>query len=120
MVQVSERNEKNKGFPFSVDALIQNVFSLLVSEKFREYSNYPYSGYYKFLDPAVNLHDADLIKDILIKDHFNFHINEQRFNQKSDPLMSLNPFGARDDAWRKGRNVLTPMLTLFKVGYLIF
>lgn len=69
----------------------------------REYSNVPYSGYYKFLQPAVNLRDADLIKDILIKDHFSFHINEQQFDKRTDPLMILNPFGARGDTWRKGR-----------------
>lgn len=82
----------------------------------RDYSNVPYSGYYKFLTPAINLRDADLIKDILIKDHFNFHINEQQFDEKTDPLMILNPFGAKDDIWRKARTVLTPLLTLFKVN----
>lgn len=81
----------------------------------RDYANVPYSGYYKFLTPAINLHDADLIKDVLIKDHFSFHINEQQFDEKNDPLMVLNPFGAKDDTWRKARTVLTPLLTLFKV-----
>lgn len=79
----------------------------------------PYTGYYKFLEPAVNLRDPDLIKDVLIKDHFSFHINEIRFDEKADPLMSLNPFGAIDDTWRKARNVLTPLLTLFKVIFLL-
>lgn len=90
----------------------------MFSSKHREYSNVPYSGYYKFLKPAVNLRDADLIKDILIKDHFSFHVNEQQFDEKTDPLMILNPFGARGDVWRKGRTVLTPLLTLFKVHFM--
>lgn len=72
-------------------------------------------GIQKFLEPAVNLNDPDLIKDVLIKDHFSFHVNEIRFDEKADPLMSLNPFGATHDTWRKARNVLTPLLTLFKV-----
>lgn len=88
---------------------------VLSLSKHRDYSNVPYSGYFKFLSPAVNLRDADLIKDILIKDHFSFHINEQQFDEKTDPLMILNPFGARGDTWRKARTVLTPLLTLFKV-----
>lgn len=96
-------------------------FSLILSFHFphfrnRDYANVPYSGYYKFLSPAINLHDADLIKDVLIKDHFSFHINEQQFDEKNDPLMVLNPFGAKDDIWRKARTVLTPLLTLFKVN----
>lgn len=67
------------------------------------------------MNPAVNLRDPDLIKDVLIKDHFSFHVNEQNFNHKFDPLMAHNPFVATDDKWRKGRTVLTPLLTLFKV-----
>lgn len=55
------------------------------------------------------------MKDVLIKDHFSFHINEQNFNKKFDPLMAHNPFVATHDSWRKGRTVLTPLLTLFKV-----
>lgn len=80
-----------------------------------DYTNAPYTGYYKLLNPAINLRDADLVKDVLIKDHFSFHVNEQNFNQKFDPLMAHNPFVATNDSWRKGRSVLTPTLTLFKV-----
>lgn len=67
------------------------------------------------MNPAVNLRDPDLIKDVLIKDHFNFHANEQNFNRHFDSLMMYNPFVATNDSWRKGRTVLTPLLTLFKV-----
>lgn len=85
-----------------------------------DYPNVPYTGYYKILNPAVNLRDADLIKDVLIKNHFNFHVNEQNFNKKFDPLMAHNPFVATNDSWRKGRSVLTPLLTLFKVNIIVF
>lgn len=94
---------------------MESHLALLTEKWYKHYSNVPYSGYYKFLSPAINLRDADLIKDILIKDHFSFHINEQQFDEKTDPLMILNPFGAKDDIWRKARTVLTPLLTLFKV-----
>lgn len=50
-----------------------------------------------------------------MKDHFSFHVNEQDFSPKFDPLMMHNPFAAKDDSWRKARTVLTPLLTLFKV-----
>lgn len=81
----------------------------------RDYPNVPYTGYYKLLNPGINVRDPDLVKDVLIKDHFSFHINEQNFNKKFDPLMAHNPFVATNDSWRKGRTVLTPLLTLFKV-----
>lgn len=67
------------------------------------------------MNPAINLRDPDLVKDVLIKDHFSFHVNEQDFSEKFDPLMAHNPFVATHDSWRKARTVLTPLLTLFKV-----
>lgn len=79
------------------------------------YTNAPYTGYYKLLNPGINLRDADLIKDVLIKDHFSFHKNEQDFNKKFDPLAVHNPFATANEGWRKGRAVLSPTLTLFKV-----
>lgn len=88
-------------------------FTLLT---FSTYTNAPYSGYYKILTPAINVRDAELVKNVLIKDHFSFHTNEQNFNKRFDPLMAHNPFVATDDSWRKGRSVLTPLLTLFKVN----
>lgn len=57
-----------------------------------DFPNVPYSGYYKLLNPAINLWDPDLIKDVLIKDHYHFHNNEQNFNKRFDPLMMFNPF----------------------------
>lgn len=89
--------------------------SLLCEKWYRDYPNAAYTGYYKILNPGINLRDPDLVKDILIKDHFSFHVNEQDFSERFDPLMAHNPFVATNDSWRKGRTVLTPLLTLFKV-----
>lgn len=68
------------------------------------------------LNPAITINDPDLIKDVLIKDHFSFHVNEQNFNKRYDPLTYPNPFVATNEQWRKGRNALTPLLTKFKVN----
>ncbi|XP_055303436.1 probable cytochrome P450 6a13 [Sitodiplosis mosellana] len=89
--------------------------SSLCEKWYNNYPTYPYTGYYKLLNPAINLRDPDLIKDVLIKDHFSFHDNEQHFNKRFDSLMMHNPFVASNDSWRKGRTVLTPLLTLLKV-----
>lgn len=72
-------------------------------------------GYYKLLTPAILLRDIDLIKDVLMKDHFSFHVNEQYFSKRFDPLMEFNPFVATGDTWRRARSILTPLLTLHKV-----
>lgn len=84
-----------------------------------DFPNVPYSGYYKLLSPAINLRDPDLIKDALIKNHSSFHLNEQNFNAKFDPLAAHNPFAAANEVWRKGRTVLSPTTTLFKVSEMI-
>ncbi|XP_031630426.1 probable cytochrome P450 6a13 [Contarinia nasturtii] len=89
--------------------------SSLCEKWYNDYRHEPYTGYYKLLSPAINLIDPDLIKDVLIKHHFNFHDNELHFSKRFDSLMMYNPFVASNDIWRKGRAVLTPLLTLFKV-----
>lgn len=40
-----------------------------------------------------------------------------RFSKRFDSLMMYNPFVASNENWRKGRTVLTPLLTLFKVNH---
>lgn len=81
----------------------------------RDYPNHAYSGYYKILSPCINLRDPDLIKDVLMKDHFSWHRNEQYYSKRFDPLMAHNPFVATGNDWKRGRNMLTPLTTSFKV-----
>lgn len=84
----------------------------------RDFPNAPYVGYYKVLSPGIIVRDPDLVKEVLIKDHFSFHVNEQDFSKRFDPLMQYNPFVAAHEGWRKSRTVLTPLLTLYKVRQL--
>lgn len=92
--------------------------SLLVEKWYKDFPNAPYVGYYKILNPGIIVRDPDLVKDVLIGNHFSFHVNEQDFSKKFDPLMQHNPFVATNESWRKSRSVLTPLLTLYKVSYL--
>lgn len=80
-----------------------------------QFPNVPYVGFYKFSTPAILLRDPDLIKDILIKDHFSFHGNDFMVNERDDPLLSKNPFFTRDEQWKRGRVLLLPLFTISKV-----
>lgn len=82
---------------------------------YRNYPNDAYYGYYELLSPAINLRDPNLIKDVLIKDHFSWHRNEQHFSRHFDPLMSYNPFVATGKKWKRSRTILTPLSTAFRV-----
>lgn len=67
------------------------------------------------LSPAINVRDPDLVKDILMKDHFSWHRNEQHFSKRFDPLMAHNPFVATGESWKRSRSLLTPLSTAFRV-----
>lgn len=67
------------------------------------------------LSPAINVRDPDLVKAILMKDHFSWHRNEQYFSKRFDPLMAHNPFVATDGDWKRSRGMLTPLTTTFRV-----
>lgn len=77
-----------------------------------EFRKYPYIGYYKAFSPGVVALDADLIKDILIKDQAYFYKNELTIDEDSDDIMAKNPFVLSGDKWKSARAVLSPLFTL--------
>lgn len=80
-----------------------------------EYKNAPYIGFYKFATPAIVFRDADLIKNVLVRDHHHFAGNDFPVSEKYDPLFYNNPFFLTGERWRLGRNVLVPTMTAGKV-----
>lgn len=50
-----------------------------------------------------------------MKDHFSWHRNEQHFSKHHGPLISFEPFVARDDVWKRSRGIFTPITTSFRV-----
>lgn len=66
--------------------------------------------------PQLLLKDADLIRDILIKDFKSFENNGAEVNTKVDPLFSKNVFFLKGEEWKWTRTDLIPALTLSKVG----
>lgn len=68
------------------------------------------------LSPAIVTKDPHLIKDILITNFNSFRNNEFEISEKFDPLNAVNPFFCKDDEWREGRKVISPMLSQSKVS----
>lgn len=82
----------------------------------RKYSDEPYVGYYKMLQPAIMARDPDLIKEILSTNFNSFRNNDFKLSKKYDPLTATNPFFNRDDEWKEGRKAISPMLSQSKVS----
>ena len=80
-----------------------------------DYPNAAYIGYYKLLKPAIVVRDPELIKDVLIKDHFSFHANDNAVSERYDPLMLANPFFVVDDEWKRHRGAIASIFTANKV-----
>lgn len=84
------------------------IYLLIWFHFHREYVNVPYIGYYKILTPGLVLRDPDIIKDVLIKNHYNFHRNDFKMSEKADPIMATNPFFCVDEEWRHSRKTIAP------------
>jgi cytochrome P450 len=67
--------------------------------------------------PQILVTDGEGVKDILIKHFKNFSTNEfsDSVDQKSDPLLSLNPFFLNGEEWKEKRNEITPAFTVNRV-----
>lgn len=81
----------------------------------RKYVNEPYVGFYKVMQPAIVVCDADLVKDILSKDFDCFEANDATVSKKYDPLMAANPFFLMRDEWKEARKTIVPAFTISKV-----
>lgn len=85
-----------------------------------EFKNVPYIGYYKLLVPAVVLRDAELIKNVLIRDIQYFAENDFQILEKHDPIFHHNPFLLKAENWKRARNVMVPSMTAGKVSAHIY
>lgn len=75
----------------------------------------PYFGYYKLLKPAIVVRDAELVKNVMIKDFASFQDNDHKISKKSDPLLGQNPFFLSGDEWQTERKNITPSISQAKV-----
>ncbi|XP_002063208.3 probable cytochrome P450 317a1 [Drosophila willistoni] len=69
----------------------------------------PFCGFYALLQPRALVLDRELIRQIMIKDFWNFNDRGMYCNAKSDPL-SADLYGLRGENWKEMRQKLDPSL----------
>lgn len=67
------------------------------------------------MQPAIVLRDADLIKDVLMKDFSSFQNNDFILSERFDPLLATNPFFSTDEVWKMSRKTILPAFSPNKV-----
>lgn len=77
----------------------------------------PFCGFYALLQPRALILDRELIRQIMIKDFWNFNDRGIYCNQKSDPL-SGDLYGLRGDSWKEMRQKLDPVFERDRMAWL--
>lgn len=93
----------------SLPANTLKIYNALAPNKF--------AGIYIFYKPILFVRDAELIKNILIKDFHHFSDRSFDFAHKQDPL-SLHLFNLAGEEWKILRHKLTPTFTSGKMKLL--
>ncbi|KAF4518426.1 hypothetical protein B566_EDAN002079 [Ephemera danica] len=76
-----------------------------------QYTDQPYVGFYQGPVPTLLVRDADLIKNILVKDFSHFTDHGLKISEKADPLMYMNLFHLRGQKWKDMRAKFAPTFT---------
>lgn len=112
-----------RGFPsdkpnFPLDSLTGVGTKFHNSEKldefYRRFKGERVFGLFFVFQPAIAVHDLDLIQSILVKDFSYFHDHFLYYNEKEDP-MSANMVSIEGQKWRDRRTKLTSVFTSGKI-----
>nr|QZM07451.1 cytochrome P450 monooxygenase CYP347AD2 [Lasioderma serricorne] len=87
----------------------------IYAEIYKQYKHLPWVGVYNWRNPFLMLCHPDLVRDIMVKEFNHFHDNIMESNDKTDPLLSRNPFVLKGDKWKETRTQLVPAFTSTKV-----
>lgn len=77
-----------------------------------------YVGIMDFATPAVMVRDAELIKDVAVKNFDNFPDHRSFVDENIDPIFGKNVFSLRGDRWKEMRNTLSPSFTASKMKFM--
>ncbi|XP_055623205.1 probable cytochrome P450 28d1 [Toxorhynchites rutilus septentrionalis] len=86
-------------------------------EIYNDYKDEPVVGYFSIRTPQLMIRDPELIKEVLSKSFLYFAANDMAglVDEKSDPLMSRNPFGMTGEKWKTTRAEITPAFTANRI-----
>ena len=85
---------------------------------YRTYSDVRYFGFFHFGVPLVMVKDADLLREILVK-NFDHFVNHKAFiTEQMDPVIGRNLFTLEDQRWRDVRSKLSPSFTASRMKFL--
>ncbi len=92
----------------------QEHISLAYQRWHNTYTNVPYVGFYKLLQPAVMIRDPELQREVLVKAFMNFQTNDVTISD-GDELLRSNPFFVSGEEWRQGRALFASFLSANKI-----
>ncbi|KAJ9594886.1 hypothetical protein L9F63_013811 [Diploptera punctata] len=76
----------------------------------------PYVGIFFFDQPALLIRDLDLVKNILVKDSYEYFMDRiMNMDEKVDPMGGKNMFSLKGEKWRFMRSKMTPTFTSVKM-----
>ncbi|XP_049938537.1 probable cytochrome P450 6a20 [Schistocerca serialis cubense] len=80
-------------------------------EIYRKMDGVPFCGVYRFREAALLVRDAELVRQMLVRDFPSFQDNNIFVDEKLDPAFARNPFFLKGERWRKVRSQLSPSFT---------
>lgn len=72
-------------------------------------------GFFSLIQRSFLVTDAEIIKQITVKDFDSFVNHDLNFNEEIDKLSGKMLFALIDDEWRNMRNILSPIFTSSKM-----
>ena len=109
-----------KPFPFLgnlKDVLLQKVdIGHHLKNIHDEFRGMPYVGIFFFNQPALLISDLNIVKDILVKDSYEYFMDRiVDMDENIDPMGGKNMFSLKGEKWRFMRSKMTPTFTSVKM-----
>lgn len=111
---VSEYGNKHFLFGSFQDVFRQKTSAPNLLHKIYTEGKEPFVGFYMLQKPALLIRDADLIRQMFVRD-FNVFSNHFFGSSSSDPITSKNLFSLQGSEWKYLRTKLSPIFTSGKL-----
>lgn len=121
---------KNRGIPYIKPLPFVGNFKDVVLQKhgighylktvYDEHKDKSYVGIFAFDQPALVIHDLDLIKSVLVKDAHVFMNHKFTVQEATDPLLHNGIFSLKGQKWRHMRTYLSPTFTSGKMKNMFY